>query len=89
LVWLEYQYLNLFSILEYFKLEFGLVLISSYHELDIFTKGNIFVKGDISAYEYSKFVYENAVHFYIPTYNPERFSLHLRDGPQYNRSGKS
>ncbi len=40
-----------------------MVLKKSYHDLDIFANRNIFVKGDISAYEYYKFVYEIAVHF--------------------------
>jgi hypothetical protein len=36
------------------KPTFGLVKLTSYHEVDIYTQGKIFVEDDISAYEYSK-----------------------------------
>jgi hypothetical protein len=36
------------------KPTFGLVKLASYHEVDIYTQGKIFVEDDISAYEYSK-----------------------------------
>ncbi len=33
---------------------FGLVKLTPYHEVHIYTQGKIFVEDDISAYEYSK-----------------------------------
>jgi hypothetical protein len=45
---------------------FGLVKLTSYHEVDIYTQGKIFMEEDISVYEYSKTVYENAAHFHKP-----------------------
>jgi hypothetical protein len=39
--------LDLFSIFGYSKLEFGLVKISSFYEVDIHTQSKIFVTGDV------------------------------------------
>jgi len=36
------------------KLIFGLVKLTPYYEVHIYTQGKIFVEDDISAYEYSK-----------------------------------
>jgi hypothetical protein len=36
------------------KPTFGLVKLTPYHEVHIYTQGKIFVEDDISAYEYSK-----------------------------------